>query len=85
MISYIVNANFSGKGYMTEAINAVINTIFNMLNLNKVYAKIECHNLKSKAVAMRCGMMKVNDCIEVISNEEKTLNMQHFMIERINK
>ena len=53
---YMLNRNYWGKGYMTEALSAVLRLCFEELDLNKVWS---CHytgNEASGRVMQKCGM-----------------------------
>jgi Acetyltransferases, including N-acetylases of ribosomal proteins len=55
-ISYILNPDYSGKGYATEAVAAVIKWIFMTLGLRRVQALCIEGNVKSECLMKRCGM-----------------------------
>lgn len=81
-ISYIINAAFSGRGYVTESIQAIIAAAFNILELEKVYADIANGNYRSEKAAMRCGMTKLLDYVEVKEIKGQSVNMYRYFIER---
>jgi len=55
-IAYILSNQFSGKGYMTEALNKVLFAGFSVLNLNRIEAKCEKDNFASEKVMQKIGM-----------------------------
>lgn len=57
-IGYWIDTQFSGKGYMTEAVNAISQYAFDKLNANRVQICTQRDNIKSAAVAARCGFIK---------------------------
>lgn len=82
MISYIINATFSGKGYMTEAIQAVIRVIFHTLKIGEIFADIMQGNRRSEKVAQRCGMVKILDHMATIEIQGQSINMYRYSIKR---
>ncbi len=46
-IGYDIDKAYWGKGYAPEAINALVDTAFTTLNLNRVEAKVEPENVNS--------------------------------------
>ncbi|MGK9045530.1 GNAT family N-acetyltransferase [Mammaliicoccus vitulinus] len=83
-IGYVLNLNYAGKGYMTEAGLQLLNLAFDKLKLNQVKALHSTINPKSGQVMKRLGMKKigvmpknrihkekiVDDAIYVITNTE---------------
>lgn len=57
-IGYVVNPAFGGQGYIHEALVAMISHIFEMGDVERVYAKIDARNIASEKVAKRLGMRK---------------------------
>lgn len=58
-VSYVLNEWYTGKGYMTEAIGAVIQCCFDCLEMHTVFADYVEGNHPSKRVMERCGMVPV--------------------------
>lgn len=58
-IGYLVNRQFWGNGYATEAAIACRNYAFNNLGINAVYSIIRDNNKASQAVAVHNGMQVV--------------------------
>jgi RimJ/RimL family protein N-acetyltransferase len=54
-IGYWCRTVYSGKGYVTEAVNAIADFAFRHLQANRVEIKCDTRNTKSVAVAKRCG------------------------------
>jgi ribosomal-protein-alanine N-acetyltransferase len=63
VVSYILNRKYQGLGFMTEAINGVIDFCFNFLGISKVIAFYIEENIESLKVMERCNMKKVSDFI----------------------
>ena len=57
-LGYLLNSNYWGKGYMTEACRAMLAVAFNDLQLNRVHAGCESENTASENVMKRIGMVK---------------------------
>jgi ribosomal-protein-alanine N-acetyltransferase len=54
-LGYNLGADDQGKGYMTEAVGAVVAFAFGMLKLHRVAANYMPWNTRSAAVLQRCG------------------------------
>jgi hypothetical protein len=57
-IGYVINPAFGGQGYVHEALVAMVTHVFDMGNVQRVYAKIDARNIPSEKVAQRLGMRK---------------------------
>lgn len=55
-IGYVFNEKCSGKGYATEALNAVIDYLFNGLNIHRIQANLDARNQASAKLCERVGM-----------------------------
>ena len=55
---FVLNRQYWGKGYMTEALNAVLRLCFEKLELNRVEATHYVGNEGSGRVMAKCGMEK---------------------------
>lgn len=54
-IGYWLDSHYQGNGIMTRSCQAVINYVFNMLNLNRVEIRCGTGNTKSRAISERLG------------------------------
>jgi RimJ/RimL family protein N-acetyltransferase len=54
-IGYWLRTGYTGKGYMTEAVNAIAGFAFGTLGANRVEIRCDERNTRSAAVARRCG------------------------------
>lgn len=54
-VGYIADVNHQGQGYVTEAVKAVLETLFGPLNALRVSLHTRDSNLRSQGVAERCG------------------------------
>ena len=52
---YIGEAEFRGKGYGTEAIEAVVEFAFERLNLHRIYARVFSYNERAMKSFEQCG------------------------------
>lgn len=57
-LGYSLGVNFTGKGYMTEAVDLVLRHSFKTLKLHRIEANVQPHNLASINVLKRCGFTK---------------------------
>jgi RimJ/RimL family protein N-acetyltransferase len=55
-IGYVINPDFSGRGYATEAAAALLDLAFDGLGLHRVTARIDARNSASASLARRLGM-----------------------------
>jgi len=55
-VAYILSEEYSGKGYMTEALLKILEIGFSELNLNRIEAKCEKDNFASERVMQKLGM-----------------------------
>lgn len=55
-IGYVVNPDFAGRGYATEAAHAVLRLGFDDLGLHRIVARIDERNEPSARLARRLGM-----------------------------
>ncbi|WP_010098356.1 GNAT family N-acetyltransferase [Ornithinibacillus scapharcae] len=54
-VGYWIDSRYSGKGYMTEAVDGITNFAFNELQANRIELRCDLKNVKSRAVAERAG------------------------------
>jgi RimJ/RimL family protein N-acetyltransferase len=54
-IGYWQHVDFGGQGYMTEAVNAIVELAFSQLGAKRVHLECYPHNERSIRVAQRCG------------------------------
>lgn len=57
-IGYMLLPEFQGKGYVTEAIAAVINYGFEAMGLHSIEALVDPENIASCAVLEKCGFVR---------------------------
>ena len=54
-IGYWCRTSYAGKGYITEAVNAITAFAFDVLGARRVEIRCDALNLRSRRVAERCG------------------------------
>ena len=57
-IGYELNRSYQGRGYMTEALDAILRFIFSETDINRVEAYIEPPNIASQKTAEKVGFTK---------------------------
>ena len=57
-LGYHLFAGFTGRGYMTEAVDVILHYAFNDLRLHRIEANVQPHNRPSIAVLKRNGFRK---------------------------
>lgn len=76
-LGYWLGKEFWGKGYLTEALKAVIGFGFKGLNLNKIYATHYLYNLGSEKVMQKSGMK-----LEGLQKQEYLQNGEFLDVKR---
>lgn len=56
-VGYWVRTRFAGQGYASEAVNGITDFAFTHLHANRVEIRCDAQNVRSAAVAKRCGFM----------------------------
>jgi len=57
-VGYVFNPDFSGKGYATEAVRAMISLGFETLGYHRIFARLDALNHGSIGVVERLGLRK---------------------------
>ena len=55
--NYAIDDRYEGKGYMTEALEAVKNYCLNEVRVNRIFGGCEINNLASKRVMEKCSFI----------------------------
>lgn len=55
-LSYILNPKFQGKGYMLEALKALIDCMIKEYDINRIQARCTTNNISSKIIMEKLGM-----------------------------
>ena len=61
VIGYMLRRDMHGKGYMTEAVKAVVTDLFERRDAESVALATSVYNRKSQRVAEKCGFSRIND------------------------
>ena len=56
-IGYWVRTKYMGQGFVTEAVNGITAYAFKHLRANRVEVRCDAQNIRSSAVAKRCGFL----------------------------
>jgi ribosomal-protein-serine acetyltransferase len=57
-IGYITDVDYEGNGYVTEAVSAIVKELFEKVGAHRIQIETDDTNLRSIAVAERCGFIK---------------------------
>lgn len=57
-IGYALNHEYSGNGYMTEAVNRILQVGFQVLDLHRIWAVADVENTASWRLMERVGMLR---------------------------
>jgi RimJ/RimL family protein N-acetyltransferase len=69
-IGYWIDSRFSGKGYITEAVEGIGRFAFEQLQAKRVEIRCDSNNVKSRAVAERAGYTLEG----ILKNSERDVN-----------
>lgn len=81
-ISYILNPNYQGLGYMNEACKAVLQLGFEDLDVSIIYACVDENNESSLHVVQRLGMKNIKDLSFDIEIKGKKRHYKKFSIRK---
>ena len=70
-IGYMILPEFNNRGYVTEAIQAVVNYGFDVMNLHSIEAIIDPDNAASEKVLIKNGFVKESHFVENMFAEGK--------------
>ena len=59
-IGYVLNSDYWGKGYCSEAVSKIIEFGFESLKLHRIEARYMKENIRSRNVMEKCGMQKID-------------------------
>jgi ribosomal-protein-serine acetyltransferase len=57
-IGFVADVHFEGKGYVSEAVSGVLETLFGDLNAHLVNSECNEHNTRSRRLLERCGFRR---------------------------
>lgn len=79
---YVLNREYWNKGYMTEALNIILDFSFSMLELNRVEATHYIGNERSGRVMQKCGMKYEGTGIQEVKVKDIYQDVVHYAILR---
>jgi ribosomal-protein-serine acetyltransferase len=74
VLGYVADVNFEGKGYITEAVNGILEILFNDLGANRVKSDCNENNLRSWQLLERCGFKREGHLRHNRKNEDGTFH-----------
>lgn len=84
-VGYVLSYDYWNRGYMTEALNIVISTLFND-GFDKVIAKHQIDNFASGKVMEKCGMTYThNDTEQLKYGSDDVCTVKCYQIEKTNR
>ena len=72
-IGYFADVEHEGRGYVTEAVGAVLEFVFDHLKAHRVRLECDDRNVRSYRVAERCGMVREGHFLESKRRVDGTL------------
>jgi RimJ/RimL family protein N-acetyltransferase len=63
-VGYVLNPQYTGHGYATEAVRAMLDVAFGHLHLHRVTARVDARNQASQQLALRVGMRQEAHLLE---------------------
>ena len=72
-IGFHIAKNFTGKGYVTEAVKAFLPAMAKKLNINEVYGICLAENLASVRVLEKCGFTQIYQWIGNYQGKEEKI------------
>ena len=81
-IGYVINPDYWGRSYASEAASAVIEYAFDILGAYAVYAKCFRENNASREVMKKCGMNFIYEKSEYIKKFRKSVDLLYYRITR---
>lgn len=79
---YVLNRKYWNKGYMTEALNSILDFSFSKLELNRVEATHYIGNEGSGRVMQKCGMRYEGTGIKEVKVKNLFYDVAHYAILR---
>ncbi|TET10155.1 MAG: N-acetyltransferase [Candidatus Thorarchaeota archaeon] len=71
-IGFFSDVEHEGRGFVTEAVNAVVKSLFEMLNAHRIRIETDDTNVRSIGVAERCGFVREGHIRENKKNPDGT-------------
>lgn len=83
-IGYGIGSEYWGKGYMSEAVKAMINHYFTDTDTKTVYASFFPENIASKRVMEKCGMTYSHTVEKELTYLDKERDVVYYRINKDN-
>lgn len=81
-LGYDLQSIYWHKGYMTEAINAVVNWGFNHLNINRIEAEVMAGNIHSERLLSKLGFTHEGSLRDWMYWDDRHFNMEMYSLLR---
>ena len=81
-VGYSLGRRYWNQGYMTEALQAIVEFGFTRLNLNRIEAQHECDNPASGRVMLKAGMQREGTLRQRIFNKGRFVDVDLYAIVR---
>lgn len=78
----LIGEKFTNKGYGTETKHLLLDWVFNVLKLRKVYSRVYAYNPRSKAYSIKCGYILEATLKERILYKGKYWDEWYFSINK---
>ncbi len=79
-VGYVLNPSYQGKGYMTEAVTAVLSVAFDRIGLDKVVLRIIDENRASIRLANRLGFILERESDEPLNIKGIDRNILYYAL-----
>ena len=80
ILSYLLNKDYWGNGFMTEIVKSVISYGFSQLDLSRIVAYCMCENIASKKVLQNNGFIYVGD--GVMNTNGQSFRMSNYILDK---
>jgi len=79
-IGYTISPQYQGCGYAIEGVKALMNFVFNNLNIHRIIASMDPRNIKSENLAKRLGMRLEAHHVKNIKSDNEWLDTLVYAI-----
>ena len=77
---YVINKKYWNKGYMTEALNCILNVCFDILKVHRVESTHYDGNVASGKVMQKCGMKYEGTAVDELIIKGEFVTVLHYAI-----
>lgn len=81
-VGYWLGEPYWGQGFATEAIQAVIDLVFDACDIDRVYGHCRVVNARSRRVMVKCGFQHIGSGMCDIRAENGLVPVEEFVLER---